>query len=209
MRVGPFALLLSLACALHGVASTAAADDGPPPAPPASPTPLPPSVQPQGATWYGWETLAVDFGSTTLIVAGFGGGTRGSDVLGLAGLGTYALGPPIVHLARGNYGRSAISLGARLALPVIGFFIGAALGAASRSDDPSKPLAEGVLGAGFAMVAAVPIDACLLSWEAPAGAAPSPAAVAPSGSALVLPTLAVLHDAEGRRYVAVGAGAAF
>lgn len=158
--------------------------------------------------WYGWETLALDV-TSGLMAVGTLGATDAADIVGLLGIGTYVLGTPIIHLARGHYWRSAGSLAMRLAIPTLGFFIGATIGEHSPgvSNDASLPLADGVIGAGLAMLVPVPIDAFVLGYDtAPA----EPDVGAPGAAAWDLrPQPIVVRDARGSRCPGVGLGATF
>jgi hypothetical protein len=80
--------------------------------------------------------------ATDVVAAGafFGGdalenkaGATG-DVLLVGGGVMYALGGPVVHVAYGNYGRAAISLGLRVLLPVLGANIGVAFSSCNRTN---------------------------------------------------------------------------
>lgn len=62
-----------------------------------------------------------------LVVEGQNNST-GSALLA-TGLASYALGPPVVHLARGNPGKGAIDLAIRVTAPLTSAGLGAALGA--------------------------------------------------------------------------------
>jgi hypothetical protein len=84
------------------------------------------------------------------------------------GVLTYALAGPIVHLAHGNWGRSAISIGGRVALPIIGLVVGVSV--CERSYDGSSGgggFCEGsLIGGTFAgMAAATLLDAALVAYE--------------------------------------------
>lgn len=83
----------------------------------------------------------------------------------------YVLGAPIVHLAHGNGGRAAASLGLRVGVPALGALIGFAI-AESDSDSECGNLgcvlngvAMGAGGAVVGMAAAVLIDWVVLGGE--------------------------------------------
>jgi hypothetical protein len=79
---------------------------------------------------------------------------------------TYALGGPIVHLAHGNWGRSAISVGARVALPIVGLAIGANTDDGYDGSSGGSDRTGALLGGVFAgMLAATMVDAALLAYE--------------------------------------------
>jgi hypothetical protein len=109
--------------------------------------------------WYGWQTLLVD-------AAAFGIATTTdinvdylSQPTGVAVVGLYTLGGPGVHLAHGNVGRAIGSFALRLGLPAAGWVIGSAGG-----NDVGSAI-TGVLLAASGYLAAVAIDASVLSWD--------------------------------------------
>jgi hypothetical protein len=80
-------------------------------------------------SWYGWEVLTVDAVAVGILVIGAAIVTTQPPSLTAspaplpvdfmaASLGVYALGPPIVHLSRGNFWQACASIGLRVALPV-------------------------------------------------------------------------------------------
>lgn len=87
-----------------------AAQPPPPPPPPADPTPAPREL-PRTES-YGRYLLMVD--GINLVTAPF-----------YVGIGGYLLAAPIVHLQHDHPGRAAISLGMRLAFPIVGGLVGA------------------------------------------------------------------------------------
>jgi hypothetical protein len=111
--------------------------------------------------WYGGYTLAVDaVGIVTMPI--------------LVGIGIYALGAPIVHLAEGEPGHAAWSLGLRVGLPTVLGLTGAGIGAlaGNRNCDSSSlsgdacDLAPALYAAGgviLGMLGAIAIDAALLA----------------------------------------------
>lgn len=96
-----------------------------------------------------------------------GGGLGESDVVGTAGILTYVLGSPAVHVAHGNGVGAMASLGLRVALPVGGFAVGLAVGEQRCKSDPSPGwfcgLGEAVLGGAIGVVSASAIDIALLA----------------------------------------------
>ncbi|HEX8792927.1 MAG TPA: hypothetical protein VF765_18405 [Polyangiaceae bacterium] len=110
--------------------------------------------------WYGWQTLIVDGGSVALLFTGVGAA---------AGIVTFLAGPPIVHVAHGQWGSGAASALLRLTMP----FAFAAMGAIGGSYAMGNGFV-GLLGGGFAGVAgASAIDAAVLAWE-PRASPPGP-----------------------------------
>ncbi|MDB4933743.1 MAG: uncharacterized protein JWP87_715 [Labilithrix sp.] len=118
--------------------------------------------------WYGWETLMADGISLVVVpavaiaVVPSRNGDNGGTAVGLAAA-SYALAPPIVHLAHGRPGIAAASLGLRLGVPVGG----AMLGAAVAGDCGGSFCRLGPAAAGFVvgMVVATTIDAAVFAFE--------------------------------------------
>jgi hypothetical protein len=143
--------------------------------------------------WYGWQVLGAD-----MLAAGATVGCVKLDG-GLPCALPFALGGSFVHAAHGNYGRAALSLAARVALPSLGMLVG---GAATKKMEPCDaptganggtsmfvdcPITYGSgtgVGALVGIVAAAAIDAALAYEDAP------PPRVARRPPA-VLPTMAV------------------
>ena len=127
------------------------------------------------------------------------GGISGNDKAFLA---MYGLGGPLVHVAKGNMGRAALSLGARVALPLV---VGGVLseGCGDPDPDPDGTLCEDgrrIVGTIIGGILAVGIDWIVLSKEhkrkkgAPSLAPkPRPATVRPAVSLLPrgTPTLGI------------------
>ncbi len=158
-------------------------------APPAAQAPAPPAettapAQPFGACqdtpsgcaaetraarggWYGYQTLSTDSAALLLLLASakLGAGA------GLASLGTYTLGGPIVHLVHGKPAMFAASLGTRLLSPVLGTVTGVGLGAAldgCRGGGDfvcGGPIVGAAIGALTGFAAAVTLDAAVFSRE--------------------------------------------
>ncbi|MBK8212404.1 MAG: hypothetical protein IPK71_01525 [Myxococcales bacterium] len=120
-----------------------------------------------GSRWYGYQTLLTD---TAAVLLGFSAAATG-PVGGVASVSTYFLGAPIVHLAHGNYGAFGASLGMRTVGPVLGGFTGLGLGALAdgcRGGGDSfcgAPLVTAFVGVVGGMLAAVAVDAAVLSKE--------------------------------------------
>lgn len=120
-----------------------------------------------GSRWYGYQTLITD---TASVLFAFSAAATG-PVGGVASVSTYVLGAPIVHLVHGNYAAFGASLGMRLGGPVIGGLGGLGLGAVA--DDCrggggsfcSGPLVGALVGFVGGLVAAVAVDAAVLSKE--------------------------------------------
>lgn len=77
---------------------------------------------------YRMALLAIDVVAVSATVAGLLMSENGREDTGgyliVGGLGAYAFGSPIVHLAHGQPKRSIWSLGLRVGVPIIGFLIG-------------------------------------------------------------------------------------
>lgn len=100
--------------------------------------------------WYGWQTLAVD---ALAIPVAF--------LKPEVGIGTYALGPPIVHWAHGNPGRGAGSLAIRVGVPAL-----LGLAAASSSGGTTEGFGiQTVLPLATAWFIAVFTDAIVIARE--------------------------------------------
>ena len=116
--------------------------------------------------WYGGPILVTDGIAYGSIALGFGVWETAPVAIPI-GVLTYALGGPIVHMAHGNWGRSAISMGVRVASPIVGLAIGANA-QNSNYDDSSGggDRAEALLGGVFVgMLAATLVDAALIAYE--------------------------------------------
>jgi hypothetical protein len=77
--------------------------------------------------WYGWQTLALDGIAATMATATFLTNDDTEVAFWELGIGTYAFGPPLVHAAHRRPLVAVGDLGLRLAVPVIGLFVGAQL----------------------------------------------------------------------------------
>jgi hypothetical protein len=97
------------------------------PWPPYPPPPFPYGEEPEEPAterYYGWQNATVDGIGLSLFVTGVfiasdnDGGAAGGGAI-LAGIGTYALGPPIVHWAHGHVGKGFGSLAMRLTIPPV------------------------------------------------------------------------------------------
>lgn len=108
--------------------------------------------------WYGWQTLALDSLSLSLLVAGL---RKDHEALLWVGGASYLFGGPLIHAGHHNWTAGA-SLVTRALLPLLGTLIGSAY-------DNCEPAHDCVqLGelAGFAggALAAVVLDASAFSW---------------------------------------------
>jgi hypothetical protein len=125
-------------------------------------------------TWYGAQVLTAD--ALSFAIVALGAGVAGSDSdsgngLAEAGLATYLIAPPVIHLLHGRPGMAPASLGIRIALPILGLV----LGNAAQNCDPRQRTADtGICsGPGWAIgllagvAAASAVDAAAFSWDNP------------------------------------------
>lgn len=115
--------------------------------------------KPQTRTvWYGWQTLLTD---AAAISSAF--------IRPEIGIGTYALGGPIVHWAHGNTGRGFVSLGVRVVpagLATLALYSNCRQPANNEKPDEGISCAEGPITMGLIVIAtAIVIDAAVLARE--------------------------------------------
>lgn len=144
-------------------------ESAPPPASPPAASPPIASVDPLARPkyrrhWYGWQTLTFDGAA---IVGGIGLGELGVKRPELFWLGTYALAPPVVHLAHGRVGIAFADLGLRVAAPTATTAIGYAIACKKEGslDDLGTCIAGMALGFVIGYGAAVAVDAAVLARE--------------------------------------------
>ena len=117
--------------------------------------------------WYGWQTLISDAASLTLLVAG--GKTDDLDTragLVTASVGTFALGPPIIHWAHGQPLRSLGSLALRVGPPIaaVALFVDAMEG--NHSDGVAHlEMISGILLATLFVPTAIVLDSAALAYK--------------------------------------------
>jgi hypothetical protein len=183
------------------------------------PSPATPAPKTQ-ARWYGWQILASDavFASLSIVTVATSQGGNVDAEVGLVGLG-YLLDGPIIHAIHRRYVASALSVGARLALPLIGAGIGAAA-ARCPPDIPSAqddyyppdpcwaPLAFAATGFLTGMIVASIVDSAAFSWEQVPGTADTAKPQA-TGSFLLVPQAAMVEDPAHRRAVTIGIAGTF
>ena len=106
---------------------------------------------------YRAETLALDgLAVGAMLLAGHGNG-----VVGIAGLGTFLLGAPIVHARHGSATRAVTSLALRVGLPLAGGMIGARMFHGEDEEQVGGVILVGGIGA----LVAVVIDTAFLAGE--------------------------------------------
>jgi hypothetical protein len=102
----------------------------------------------------------------------FAGALQGPGELGYASATTYLLGSPAVHVAHGEIGKAALSLGLRFGIPITAMMVVGALNQsphcpasdADENDIYCKPIAERVLIAGaVGLVLAMVVDPVFLA----------------------------------------------
>ncbi|AKT41929.1 hypothetical protein [Chondromyces crocatus] len=130
--------------------------------------------------WYGWQNLIGLGAAYSLIGAGLSVDS-GTAPLVAAGLGTYVLSGPIIHLAHGNGFGAGVSTGLNLGLPLTTGVIGAltvcGIGNCKGYMGGLGYVVGGLFGGALGMIAANVIDVAFLAVEKVER--PSPAAMSP------------------------------
>ncbi|HEY6458526.1 MAG TPA: hypothetical protein VIY73_00195 [Polyangiaceae bacterium] len=161
---------------------------------------VPDAPPPTERHWYGWETLLVDAGALTTMIAG---AVAQSTAVGVTGVTAYALGPSVVHAARGRGEAALVDASVRVLLPVFSATVGYAIDVGT-----SPPCAPdeilclrglGGLAAGLVVgyVGAVIIDASVLAWDrVPLSPDRAPAAEQPASAARIrwAPTVGITQQ---------------
>ena len=111
--------------------------------------------------------LATDAAAFALLVPAAVAGAQNNDMaaesLVYTAFGSYVMGAPIVHAAHGNWGRAFGSLGLRVAAPILGAFLGAAMEDCSGGDFCGA--AGGVVGLAVGAGTAIALDAAVIARE--------------------------------------------
>lgn len=140
-------------------------------APPAeAPTEMVARERPATRSFYGWQILAT--GEAGGVVAAASAvlpdsplGTLPATMGFLVGMPFYALGGPATHWTHGDFDKGLISLAGNFALPIVGGFVGQAIGCAP-SDASENCGTRGFLtGFAIALVTVPLVDALVLGWE--------------------------------------------
>lgn len=128
--------------------------------------------EPSREHWYGWQTLATDGAAASQFA--LAAGTHNPAFLGL-GVGTFALGAPIVHLAHHRPWMALLDLGFRVVVPLIGLSIGAEIdshtpstcrGSSEALDAVCEPSTKAIEAGGIVTTASVAaLDAAFFSYE--------------------------------------------
>jgi hypothetical protein len=135
----------------------------------------PGSTPPTGKQgWYGWQTLLVFGGSTTVaLIGGIAGGASNSPgvliggfTLGGAGL---LLGGPIIHWAHGHTSKGLGALGLNFGMPLVGGGLGVATaciaGGCGNGSEGVGILLGLMIGGSAGLIASMVVDVTVLSYE--------------------------------------------
>jgi len=144
--------------------------------------------------WYGWQVLLVDLGALAFSAAALAADSRA--LVYTAGAVQF-FGPPIVHWTHGRVGAGFGSMGMRLALPLLGAFVGygttectvrySSYGYASGEDCSDQSTAL-VIGLAAGQIIASVLDIAALSYETDSVATARRAPRGPQWSASIVPT---------------------
>jgi hypothetical protein len=134
MRSPPFVAMLLVILSIPSVAFAQDPPERIPLVPVASaPAEADEATSPADRVYYRWQSFGVDLAALGMFALA---GKYNSDPIGYAGLGTYALGTPILHLAHGHPGRALGSAALRIVAPVaVGTVVYYAQGSCSPSVD--------------------------------------------------------------------------
>ena len=156
---------------------------------------------PSRRVWYGWQTLFVYAGATTVgltsLFSGIASGSEalvfGGTVIGGAGL---VLGGPIVHWAHGNTARGFAALGLSLGAPLVGAALGVGIGCAAGACGNGSQgfgVAFGIIFGGAAgVLTAMVVDVSALSYETKAAVGSSASTRSPGWT--ILPDLKISRE---------------
>lgn len=197
------ALALPIVAASSMLATPACAGE---PAAPSTAMEVPPA-EPSATSerrWYGYQTLAIDGAAVGFgVLSGISDGRMSRTVFDIAGVGTYLLGGPFVHLAHGHIGKGLGSFGIRVGAPLACLLIATMLGAAAApNNDGGAKLGGAVTGVEYGMlfgvVTASILDFAILAHEdVPRGTAADPNPRANPSARTFAPTFAVSREAQG------------
>lgn len=181
-RTGIFALVLASTL----FASNAFADDAETPPPAAAETPAA-----KETSWYGYQTLFVDASALGVGMLA----PKGGMGFAYAGLATYAVGAPVVHVFHGNGKMALADVALRVGAPIGAGFVGGIVGAATATDSGLAGLGHVMVGMMYGALAgvgiAVALDSIVLAREEiPATKKADVPRPAPQQHARLVPTLA-------------------
>jgi hypothetical protein len=148
--------------------------------------------------WYGYQTWGVEAGgiaiSTTIGLGADKAGVPHADDCGIGlGIGARVLGPPIVHVAHHEYVRAAVSIAARLAVPLH------LLGGDKTDDCPDPSCATGAGSDMLGAMLAISLLDGLLAWAARTTTPPPGRACCRSAAASNVDESAMLPATSGSR----------
>jgi hypothetical protein len=145
--------------------------------------------------WYGWQTLLVFGGATTVaLVSGFAGGASDSTGVVVTGLSLggagLLFGGPIIHWAHGHTARGFGVLGLNFGMPLVsgglGIGIACAAGGCGGHDSGFGIFFGSMIGGSFGLLGAMIVDVAALSYE--------PIAPAPEAAHSKRPTWTLVPD---------------
>ncbi len=151
--------------------------------------------------WYGWQTLLVFGGSTTVgLIGGFAGGASGSAGVIITGLSVGSagllLGGPIIHWAHGHTARGFGVLGLNFGMPLVsaglGIGITCAAGGCSGHASGFGIFFGSIIGGSFGLLGAMIVDVAALSYEPSAPVAGAASRKAPTWT--LLPDLKITRE---------------
>lgn len=120
--------------------------------------------KPKSDHWYGWQTLTIDGASIGLLLLSASAGSEGGALLATM---SYGLGAPVVHFVHGRPGAGLLSLGMRVALPLVGGAIGSATADCGHPEFEASlcGVGETIVGIAIGVSTAIALDAALLARE--------------------------------------------
>lgn len=123
------------------------------------------ATEPEGEpTWYGWQILMTDLAAAGILVASADSDSDNSALLLFTGA-IYLGASPVIHGYHNQGRKSAISLGMRVGLPVLGGFLGYYSAGDCFECHSTHGLFEAIGGTLIGVAAASVIDIAFLSRE--------------------------------------------
>lgn len=132
-------------------------------------TPEPASRRPESpARWYGWKILVADAVTASLFgVAGVLHESRrngASDTFVGIGVGSYVVGPAVVHFYEGNWGRGLGAVGLRGGIPLVTGGLGFLIAGSGCNGGGLCGMTGAVAGGVVGIVGAIALDVAALAW---------------------------------------------
>src|SRR3954466_148532 len=127
--------------------------------------------------WYGWQIIVTEAASVVAVPVAAGIDSPGLAIVGISGA---ILSPAIVHMAHGNPGRGAASVGIHLGMGLAGLLLGTVIVPDNHNDDVMN-LAGPALGLFVSQVVATTIDVASFAYEEPPSRFAVGALLAPAG----------------------------